>query len=52
MMGFNPLFTRRRRYDDISASIREHIAERADELVDEGSRAQRPSKRRGVNLET
>ncbi len=30
------LFTRRRRYDDISVSIEEHIAERADELETDG----------------
>lgn len=30
------LFGRRRRYDDISISIQEHIDERADELVEEG----------------
>jgi predicted permease len=30
------LFSRRRRYDDISVSIQEHIDERADELVGEG----------------
>lgn len=29
-------FFRRRRYDDISVSIREHIAERIDELTEEG----------------
>ena len=36
MLGLNHLLNRRRRYDDISASIREHIAERAEELMDEG----------------
>jgi len=30
------LFSRRRRYDDLSVSIQEHIAERVDELVSEG----------------
>ena len=30
------LFSRRRRYDDLSVSIQEHIAERVDELVEEG----------------
>ena len=29
-------FSRNRRYDDISVSIHEHIAERIDELIDEG----------------
>jgi predicted permease len=36
MMGLSKLFGRRRRYDDISVSIREHIQERADELMDDG----------------
>ncbi|HEY1902616.1 MAG TPA: ABC transporter permease [Terracidiphilus sp.] len=36
MQGLSRLFRRRQRYDDLSASIREHIAERTDELVDEG----------------
>ena len=30
------LFTRRRRYEDISVSIREHLEERIDELTDGG----------------
>jgi predicted permease len=30
------LFSRRRRYDDLSVSIQEHIAERVDELIAEG----------------
>ena len=37
MRGLNGLwsriFGRRRRYDDLSVSIQEHIAERAEELV-------------------
>ena len=41
MQGLNRLFDRRRRYDDLSVSIQEHIEERTDELVEEGiSRAQ------------
>src|ERR1700756_4887394 len=40
MSLFSKLF-RRRRYDDLTVSIHEHIAERADELVSEGmSRAE------------
>jgi predicted permease len=36
-MRFLPqVFSRKRRYDDLSISIEEHIAERADELVEEG----------------
>src|SRR6478736_6490550 len=30
------LFSRRRRYDDLAISIQEHIAERADELMESG----------------
>ncbi|MGC2620153.1 MAG: permease prefix domain 1-containing protein, partial [Acidobacteriaceae bacterium] len=30
------MFWKKRRYDDISVSIQEHLAERVDELVDEG----------------
>lgn len=33
---FSRLFGRGRRYDDLSVSIQEHIAERAEELIDEG----------------
>jgi predicted permease len=33
---FRRLFGRRRRYDDLSASIREHIEERTEELMEEG----------------
>lgn len=36
MNRLRQMLSRRRRYDDISASIREHIAERAEELMDEG----------------
>jgi len=36
MRLFSRLFSRNRRYNDISVSVQEHIAERADELVDEG----------------
>ena len=36
MQGLNSLFGRRRRYDDLSVSIQEHIEERTDELVEEG----------------
>jgi predicted permease len=41
------LFGRRRRYDDLSVSIQEHIRERTDELVEEGvPRAQAEQKAR------
>jgi predicted permease len=33
---FSQIISRRRRYDDLSVSIQEHIAERTDELMDEG----------------
>src|SRR6201996_7969936 len=36
MSVLSRLFGRRRRYDDLSVSIDEHIAERADELIAEG----------------
>ena len=36
MPHFSRLFSKKRRYDDISVSIQEHLDERVDELVDEG----------------
>ncbi|MES2222211.1 MAG: ABC transporter permease [Acidobacteriota bacterium] len=36
MANFSRIFFRKQRYDDISVSIQEHIAERIDELVEEG----------------
>jgi predicted permease len=36
MQGLSKLFNRRRRYDDISVSIQEHIEERTEELMEEG----------------
>ncbi|HEY5253748.1 MAG TPA: ABC transporter permease, partial [Acidobacteriaceae bacterium] len=36
MVNFSRIFFRKQRYDDISVSIQEHIAERIDELVEEG----------------
>jgi predicted permease len=36
MQPFNRLFGRRRRYDDLSVSIQEHIEERAEELMEDG----------------
>jgi predicted permease len=36
MTPLSSLFSRRRRYNDISVSVQEHIAERADELEEEG----------------
>ena len=37
MSWFAQLFSRRRRYDDLSVSIGEHIAERAEELMESGT---------------
>src|SRR5277367_1398457 len=36
MSWLTRLFSRRRRYDDLAVSINEHIAERAEELMDDG----------------
>jgi putative ABC transport system permease protein len=36
MSWFMRLFSRRRRYDDLAVSISEHLAERAEELMDDG----------------
>jgi predicted permease len=36
MQGLKRLFGRRRRYDDLSISIQEHIQERTEELIEEG----------------
>jgi predicted permease len=36
MSWLTRLFSRRRRYDDLTVSINEHIAERAEELIDDG----------------
>jgi predicted permease len=36
MNWLNRLFPRRRRYEDLAVSIDEHIAERTDELIEEG----------------
>ena len=36
MRWLKQLFTRRRRYDDLSVSIQEHLDERIDELMEEG----------------
>ena len=36
MRWVRQLFTRRRRYDDLSISIREHLEEKTEELMEEG----------------
>jgi predicted permease len=53
MQWLSQLFSRRRRYDDLSVSIQEHIAERADELVEEGmprQQAEQAAKREFGNV--
>ena len=53
MKGLSKLFSRRRRYDDISVSIQEHIAERAEELMDDGmprERAEQTARREFGNV--
>src|SRR6516165_6143736 len=37
MHWLKQLFARRRRYDDLSVSIREHLEEKIDELVEDGT---------------
>ena len=47
------IFARRHRFDDLSVSIREHIAERADELIAEGmppSQAEQTARREFGNV--
>jgi predicted permease len=47
------LFSRRRRYDDVALSIQEHIAERAEELIDGGmalAEAQQTARREFGNV--
>ena len=39
MNWFSRLFTRDRRYDDVSVSIREHLEERIEELIRRGHAA-------------
>jgi predicted permease len=53
MPALNRIFGRRRRFEDISVSIQEHIEERADELVDEGmprEEAERKARREFGNV--
>jgi Arc/MetJ-type ribon-helix-helix transcriptional regulator len=50
---FNRLFARKRRYNDISVSIQEHLDERIDELVDDGmsrDEAERAARREFGNV--
>ena len=35
-MAHARIFSRRRRYDDLSASIQEHIEEKTEEFIEEG----------------
>jgi predicted permease len=53
MQGLHKLLGRHRRYDDLSVSIREHIEERTDELVEEGmprEQAQQAARREFGNV--
>ena len=53
MAWFRLLFSRRRRYSDLSVSIQEHLAEKIDELVDEGmprAQAEQAARRAFGNL--
>ena len=53
MSWFMRLSSRRRRYDDLSVSISEHIVERAEELVDDGmprAEAEQTARREFGNL--
>src|SRR6202789_618890 len=53
MPWFMRLFSRRRRYDDLTVSINEHIAERAEELMEDGmprAEAEQTARREFGNL--
>jgi predicted permease len=53
MSWFMRLFSRRRRYDDLTISINEHLAERAEELMDDGmprAEAEQTARREFGNL--
>jgi len=53
MSWFMRLFSRRRRYDDLAVSISEHIAERSEELMDDGmprAEAEQTARREFGNL--
>jgi predicted permease len=53
MSWLTRLFSRRRRYDDLTVSINEHIAEKAEELMDDGmprAEAEQTARREFGNL--
>jgi predicted permease len=53
MSWFTQLFSRRRRYDDLTVSIDEHLAERAEELMEDGmprAEAEQTARREFGNL--
>ena len=53
MQWFSQLFSRRRRYNDLSVSIQEHIDERTDELMEQGmpaTQAQQTARREFGNV--
>ena len=50
MQWLAQLFSRRRRYDDLAISIQEHIAERADELMESGMPQAKAEQRRAAGI--
>jgi putative ABC transport system permease protein len=48
MKWLRQLFTRRRRYNDLSVSIQEHIEEKIDELMEEGMSREEATHARGT----
>jgi putative ABC transport system permease protein len=44
------LFSRRRRYDDLSISIQEHLQEKIEDLMEDGMPQAQAEQRRGANL--
>ena len=53
MLSLKRIFSRKRRYDDIAASIEEHLQERTEELIDEGMprrQAERTARREFGNV--
>lgn len=49
MKTFNRFFGRHRRYEDLSVSIREHVEERTEELIEDGLTREAPSSRPVAN---
>jgi hypothetical protein len=51
MNWLRQIFSRRRRYDDISVTIHEHLNEKIDELMEDGMSREQAETKPGVNLE-